>query len=100
MDAVEFHPEAAEEYSEAYQWYVDRGERVGAAFETEVERALRLIIEAPERWPTFALGCRRLVVRKFPYSIIYGLQDGRVWVVGVAHQRRRPGYWYHRVGQT
>ena len=39
---------------------------------------------------------RRLVVRKFPFSIIYELHGNDVVILAVAHGKRRPNYWRER----
>jgi len=41
------------------------------AFRSELERAVELIREHPETWPTYVHGTRRFVMRRFPYSIVY-----------------------------
>jgi plasmid stabilization system protein ParE len=91
-----FHPDAAEEYVEALLWYSDRGEWVGEAFEAEVERAPRLISDSPDRWPSVQNRFRRVRTRRFPYSIVYLQRDARIWIVALAHGRRRPGFWRGR----
>ncbi len=91
-----FHPEAAAEYAEAYQWYVERGDDIAAAFAEEISRALRLVRQTPERWPRYSARHRRILVRRFPYSVVYLTTPERIWIVAVAHARRRPGYWRAR----
>jgi toxin ParE1/3/4 len=39
---------------------------------------------------------RKLLLRRFPYLLIYREFEGRIWVVTVAHGHRRPGYWRRR----
>lgn len=63
---VSFHTEAMEEYIASYAWYFEKGEHLGEAFEHEIERTIRLIIEAPERWPVYEKRFRRVLVRRFP----------------------------------
>ncbi len=40
---------------------------------------------------------RRKVLQRFPYSILYTAERWRVWVVAVAHHKRKPDYWRSRV---
>lgn len=94
---VFFHPEAAAEYVEAVAWYASRSEGIASRFEQEVERAVGLIDEAPHRWPPYDGVHRKILLRRFPYLLIYREHDGRWWVVAVAHGHRRPGYWKDRV---
>jgi len=36
---------------------------------------------------------------QFPYAVYYRIDAAAkvIWIVSVAHQRRRPGSWQHRV---
>ena len=40
---------------------------------------------------------RRILVKRFPYSIVFIEHEGDLWVVAFAHQHRRPGYWRQRL---
>ena len=62
----------------------------------EIDRGIRLVFRNPLRWPKFDDQRRRLVVRKFPYSIIYELHANDVVILAVAHGKRRPNYWRER----
>lgn len=93
---LSFHPEAIEEYIATYGWYYERGVHLGAAFETEIDRAARLIYESPKRWPIYAKKFRRLLVRRFPYSLIYEIRESGPVVLAITHVRRKPGYWKRR----
>ena len=94
--SVAFHPAAAAEYAEAFRWYDERAAGLATAFAGEVSRALRLIRETPERWPRYGARHRRILVRRFPYSMIYLPTATRIWIVAVAHTSRRPRYWRTR----
>ena len=93
---VVFHPGASEDYAEAFAWYYTRGTALANDFEREIERGIRLILQTPLRWPQFDTERRRLVVRKFPYSIIYELHGDDVVVLAFAHGKRKPYYWLDR----
>ena len=92
-----FHPGASEDYEVAYAWYFTHGIGIANDFEREIERCLRLIEESPLRWPRFDAERRRMIVRKFPYSIVYEIINDEVVILAVAHGRRRPSYWRERV---
>jgi plasmid stabilization system protein ParE len=93
---VEFHPEARSDYVDALAWYQARSPRAASKFVTEVERVLDLIASMPELFPPYDDDHRFAVLKRFPFSIVYEVQPGRVWIVAVAHSARRPGYWQHR----
>lgn len=97
MKPHRFHPAALAEYREAVLWYgVDGAESFAAA----VDSAIDELCEHPARW-SFWPGrsdVRRRVLRDpFPYSIAYLDEPSLVWIVAVAHQKRRPGYWIPRL---
>ena len=40
---------------------------------------------------------RRMIVKRFPYSIIFVEYNEDLWVIAFTHNRRRPGYWRERL---
>jgi toxin ParE1/3/4 len=93
---VHLHPAAVDEAAAASQWYHGQSERAGAAFDIELERAIALIGEAPQRWPPYLHGTQRFVLRRFPFFVVYRRTAGGVEVIAVAHAKRQPGYWRGR----
>jgi hypothetical protein len=78
MPAGEFeiHPEALLEADADLGWYLERSRAAAERFFSEVERAIELILESPDRWPSYLYGTRRYVLYGFPYLI----QEGRLAV--------------------
>jgi len=95
MASLAFHPAAAAEVEDAYNWYAERDPILGAAFLDELHHALATIREAPQTWPSFQ-GARRYLMRRFPYHVIYRQVANAIQIVAVMHARRRPGYWRNR----
>jgi plasmid stabilization system protein ParE len=95
---VSFHPEAMEEAGAAVRWYLERSTTAAGRLVRELAQAIETITEAPERWPVFESGTRRLPLRRFPFLVVYRVSAGAVEIVAVAHGRRRPGYWRSRAG--
>jgi plasmid stabilization system protein ParE len=93
---VGLHPEAVEEAEAAIIWYANRSKRAAQRFVGELEAAIAAITESPDRWPEFDCGTRRVILRCFPYLVIYRVQPDRVEILAVAHGRRRPSYWRGR----
>ncbi|MCH7939371.1 MAG: type II toxin-antitoxin system RelE/ParE family toxin [Candidatus Marinimicrobia bacterium] len=65
-------------------------------FLIELDRAIKRIAEAPERWPRSGQGVRRYLMPRYPYSVMYRVKAEEVEVIAVAHERRKPGYWRSR----
>jgi plasmid stabilization system protein ParE len=95
---VVFHRLAARELRDACRWYERRGTGLGRLLAVEVDQAADRIAADPERWQSFRSHYRWLRLKRFPYVLYYWVMDPtRVLVLAVAHGRRRPGYWIHRV---
>ena len=71
-------------------WYEEKREGLGAQFAAEVQRAIRLLVASPLRWPV-RHGTHRYVLRGFPYTIAYLTTDAEVQIVAIAHHRLDPG---------
>ena len=96
--AARFHDEASFEYDAAFDWYLQRSEEAARNFDSEVNRAIQLIIESPQRWPMGPYGTRRFLLRRFPFLLICRERTSpEIQIVAVAHTSRRPGYWKQRM---
>ena len=84
------------EYVEALCWYAERSLRAADRFDREFDEAIRLIASNPERFPSCDTRHRWLLMRRFPYQIIYRLNSAGVTVVAVSHTSREPNYWHGR----
>lgn len=73
--------------------------QLGQSFTETVDHCLRGICQLPFAWQPWpgADGVRRRPLQRWPYSIIYAVEPAAIFVVAIAHQRRRPGYWMSRL---
>jgi plasmid stabilization system protein ParE len=97
MANIVFHPDAEAEYRDGYAWYEARSAKAAANFEAAIEHALALIRNDPNQWPICDDQHHLYILRRYPYSIVYSVQDQTITVVAIAHARRRPNYWKDRV---
>ena len=96
MISCSFHPEADAELTDASLFYESRMPGLGKSFSAEVERTITLIREFPDSGSPVGRNRRRVLVARFPYSVIYRHDPDAVVIVAVAHQQRRPAYWHSR----
>jgi plasmid stabilization system protein ParE len=94
---AEFHPVASEEIIETAAYYEGEVPGLGDSFIAEVERVVGVLCDQPNIGQSVGQEFRRILLLRFPYSLIYSIETERVWVVAVAHHRRRPGYWKERI---
>lgn len=92
-----FHPEAADEFEAAEDWYFSGNADASTKFVDEVEAAVAAITETPQRWSRYLYGTRRFVLQRFPFSVVYLDEPDVVIILAVAHSKRKPGYWKGRV---
>ncbi|HEY6460223.1 MAG TPA: type II toxin-antitoxin system RelE/ParE family toxin [Polyangiaceae bacterium] len=91
-------PGAEEELAEAAAWYEARRPGLGIELVAVIDRELEEIAAAPSLhalWRTDR-PYRHRAVRRFPYVIFFRAEVGEVFIVAIAHARRRPGYWAGR----
>lgn len=66
-------------------------------FEEAVSEVVRRAVANPEQGATRARDTRRMLVKKFPFCVIYRVTGDVVLIVAVADSRRRPDYWVRRL---
>ena len=96
MKSVGFHPEAGAEFIAAAQQYEGQAENLGLDFILAVERTYQRLMAFPESGHPFGRRLPRVLVPGFPYGLLHRVERDQIFIVAVAHLRRRPGYWRHR----
>jgi plasmid stabilization system protein ParE len=95
---VDVHEEAAIEYDEAFDWYLQRSPDAARKFDAEVNRAFTEIVQSPHRWAVGTNSTRRFLLRQFPFTVIYRERVwGEIQIIAIAHVSRKPGYWKQRL---
>lgn len=93
---IEFHLAALQELIDSARYYESRLPGLGADFRVEVNRSLDLLNENPDIGVVVEAPYRRLLLDRFPFSIVYRTRGSTLRILAIAHQRRRPGYWKGR----
>ena len=94
---LRLHEDALLEFEEALAWYRERSESAVERFREKLSDALDRIQQTPQHFPIYLLKTRRLLLSPFPYSVIFLIEADRIFVVALAHAKRRPGYWKARL---
>jgi toxin ParE1/3/4 len=85
-----FRPLAAADVEEAYRWYDGRRQGLGDEFIAAVQVALQSAVVSPHAYPQVHRDKRRVLLRRFPYSLIYRAIDEQIVVLACLHGRRHP----------
>lgn len=93
---VVFRPAARAEFDGATLWYEDRQPGLGVEFVAEIDRAVDLASQYPDRYSVKHKDIRCIRARRFPYSIFYTVESRQIVVLAVFHARRDPAVWQER----
>ena len=93
---VSFLALAQQELDDAVAWYNKQAPGLGQDFLDELDRAVRRAVAFPFSCPEIDPGVRRCLLARFPYGLIYGIDQETIVVVAVAHLHREPRYWIGR----
>lgn len=85
-----------EEVSEADEYYENEVEGLGRAFVQTVFDSIQEIKRFPEASRRIRGPYRRYLTPRFPYGVLYRIEGETIYVVAVAHLKRRPFYWKDR----
>ena len=96
MTRVAFLRAAQRDVRRAAKFYAEQSAPLGAEFMAEVDHASELLSRYPEAGAPMPRGARKLLLRRFPYIVIYRFEPERVLVLAVGHQRRHPDFWLER----
>jgi toxin ParE1/3/4 len=94
--AVEFQTEALLDYESAVDWYFARSSTAASRFVDDIHVAIERISQHPHRWPSGPENTRKLVLRHFPFAVIYRELKEMILIVAIAHGKRRSNYWKDR----
>jgi plasmid stabilization system protein ParE len=83
-------PEAESELRHARDWYDTIRPALGDRFALVVEETIEAVAKHPMQFPVVYRGRRRAGVRRFPYGIIFEVQEDRVLVIACFHGKRNP----------
>lgn len=92
-----FHPSAKMELIETIHYYETCRTGLGAEFAKEVYSTVQRITEFPEAWSPLTTNTRRCLTRRFPYGVIYQIEEGQILIIAIMQLNREPDYWKSRI---
>jgi toxin ParE1/3/4 len=91
-----FHPEAKVEFLAAIDYYESVNDGLGFDFSIEISSTIQNIVDHPTAWPVLKDDVRRCLVNRFPYGVLYSVEENRIYILSVMHLHRDPDYWKER----
>jgi toxin ParE1/3/4 len=93
---IKIHSEASKELFEAAEYYEEQVVGLGDDFIDEIEKVLEVIEQQPSSGTKITNTERRFLVSRFPFGIIYSVEDDFITIFAVMNLRRKPWYWKSR----
>lgn len=99
---VKVSKEATRELIEAAAWYEMEVPGLGDQLIDTFEHATTRLSEpnpplVPVVGEAAKLGAKRLILQRFPFSIVAVTRNQVVTVIAFSHHSRKPGYWHERI---
>lgn len=90
------NPEAEADLEETRAWYEAQRPGLGDELLDCVRDVFDNLRRTPRLYGTVFQELRLALVRRFPYAVIYRIDDDQITVVAVYHTRRDPRGWQGR----
>lgn len=97
MKFIVIHTKARIELDAGIAYYEGKKAGLGLDLLSEVETAIGKIQQNPNLGTSYKIeGVRRYAIKRFPYLIFYTELEEVIWVIAIAHGKRKPDYWKKR----
>ena len=97
MNRVKIQGQASAEADEAAAWYEAQCPGLGVEFVLELDAAMERAASSPEVYAMRYREARRVLLRRFPYSVYFVFENRVIEVLAVLHQHQEPSLWQSRV---
>lgn len=91
------HRGARQELAEAALYLDEARTGYGDRFVVAFAKARDFLLQYPNSGRLAGDGTRRMALTGFRYNVVYVVRDDVLFIVAIAHYRRRPGYWRSRL---
>lgn len=92
-----FYPLAIKELEDAIDYYKNINVSLGNHFLEEIYSSIQRILKFPNAWSKLSFSCRRCILNKFPYGIIYQIHENEIRIIAVMQLNRNPNFWVDRL---
>lgn len=90
---VRFTKFAYQELLDTVEYYNFQVDGLGSRFKESVELGINRIRKNPLAWEKYSESTRKYTMGRFPYKIIYNLENETITIIAIANSHRKPNYW-------
>jgi plasmid stabilization system protein ParE len=88
---------AEQELYDSISYYEEQQINLGSRLKNEIYSALIRIQRFPSMFVETKKDIRKCVINKFPFNILYSIEENQIIVIAIAHHHRKPDYWVGRI---
>ena len=89
--------EAQFELDETIDYYNNQLNGLGQDFLNEFLCTVERICNYPDAWHPLTKHTKRCQTRRFPYGVIYAIEESSILILSVSHLHRKPNHWKDRL---
>ncbi|WP_158855837.1 type II toxin-antitoxin system RelE/ParE family toxin [Lunatibacter salilacus] len=93
---LEFSEEARLDIQETIDWYDSRKMGLGKEFLLSLDETINNLQNNPFQYPYQHNEVRRILLKRFPYQVMFVVANQNIGVLGVIHTSRNPTIWKKR----
>ncbi|NJK53027.1 MAG: type II toxin-antitoxin system RelE/ParE family toxin [Leptolyngbyaceae cyanobacterium SU_3_3] len=90
-------PEAELDIQDAFEWYEAQTLGLGSEFIRAIDTSLSSIGRNPLAYQVVYKQVRQILIRRFPYRILYVFDRDLITVIACFHSKRNPKSWKTRL---
>lgn len=90
---IKVKPEAEEDITDAFLWYEEQSPGLGKRFLEDIDTKFSFLETSPFSSSILYKNTRRLLLKRFPYSLFYQIEEKQIVVLSCLHTRRNPIQW-------
>ena len=94
---IEFLPEAKAELDDAVIYYELQVKGLGSTFKSIAKSTIKRVATFPTAWTEIRPSIRRCIMHKFPYNVLYSIENDSIVIIAIAHHHQSPNYWTNRI---
>ena len=94
---VEYLPDALLDLAESAAWYEEKQAGLGARLHDAVQLTVKKLQRYPQLGAPRPRNSRKWRVTRFPYSVVYRETTEMIFIIAIAHAKRREDYWVSRL---
>jgi cytochrome P450 len=92
-----FHPLASTELENSINFFESQSPGLGLEFAEVIYSTIERILQFPLAWSLISPNCRRCLVHRFPFGIIYQIREDDILIIAIMQLNRDPSYWINRI---